>query len=348
MEKKKFRFILLTALFLIINVAIVYAQGTLDPMFRGLANMGLLESINQYPMIWDAIIFLTLFIGLGKKVFEKQFNPKAGGMIGFAFSIIALSGEYTLGFSVTRDFGPWLLLIAIVGLLIFVVKLFVSGGENKAGKIGIATFLFITLLLNAVPFSRDFIIDKSPLLYSLLMLFQMLGMIFGGMYLFRLVSNIGPATPGNAMNTAANTINGLADGGRNLRDAWRNARGQPNQNDLITLTAEIDDFDTEIVNFRRAIGELQQSYNDLHNHRTNGTTPDPNQINRTLSNMQTLRTLITSLNNQYLTIQRNGNFVNLGAPEQTKFNSLRDSLINPGLLLDEATTVLADLAGLGY
>jgi hypothetical protein len=349
MEKKKFRFILLTALFLIINISIVYAQGTLEPMFQGLQNMGLIGSIARYPFIWDAILFISIFIGLGRSVLGPRFNnPAAGGMIGFALSVIMISGEIALDFSITRDFGPWFLIAGVAFLTFFLLKLMISDSENRAGPMGLIIFIFLTMILNGFPQSGEFISQKSPILFSLLMLFQFIGLVFGFIWLFKMVSNLGGASAGGAMNAAADAIKNTAGGFRNMRDEWNNAKGNPDQNEIANLTREIDQLPIKVNAFRTLTSQLDQ----IHNTIINNINHDPNyQIPLDTKNnidikMDNLSSQISSLQKDYLDIQRNSQFVNLNLTEHNKFNNIRNNLIKSNGHLQDATDVLIGLAGL--
>lgn len=342
MEKRKFRFILLASLFLIINISIVYAQGSLGPIFENLENMGLIGSIAQYPFIWDAILFITIFIGLGRSVLGPRFNnPAAGGMIGFALSVIMISGELTLDFSITRDFGPWFLIAGVAFLTFFLLKLMISDSENRAGPMGLIIFIFLTMLLNGFPQSGKFIADKSPLLFSLLTLFQFIGLVFGFIWIFKMVSNLGGASAGSAMSATANAINEMTQGRKDLKDAWRNARGEPDSTEIANLTNEINDFQTHMTDF-----DLLVRQTEVITRTFDQGLVRPDAVNLIRGKMNALQPKITTLNTLYVKIQENAQFINLKIEIQNKFNNLRDKLINPKQLLERASTTLEILAEL--
>ncbi len=251
MNRKKVGILLFFAF--LANLSVVFAQSTLAPMFQSLSNLGLIGSVDKYPYIWDAILFITLFVALGRIIFKDRFSPQAGGVIGFVLSIIMISGELTLKFSVVRELGPWFLIGGVIALVVFLVRImFQEDGNNRTGAMAFGVFIVLTLILNGLPNTGNYLSTRVPLLFSLLMLAQVIALVFSVIWFFRIIGNRGggdgggPGGFGNWLGRRADGINSARDGGRRLRDA---IRGRPTQDDINRLAHRIQVFQGEVARF---------------------------------------------------------------------------------------------------
>jgi hypothetical protein len=245
----KFIFYIIT-FFIISNF--VFAINDLDSIFNNLSNIGLFYSIDNNPFLWDALLFIPVFIVLGKFIFKKQFSGKIGGVIGFALSIIMISGEITLNFSVTKEFGPWFLIAGVAFLLFSLLKLIIHG-KDKKGPISLSIFLFLTIMLNGFGTFNDFILNKSSLLYSFLVLIQTLSMVFAFIWIFKQISNIGK---GNSPNPEPNDPQ--------PNDPINPTPDEPtepiNENELLKL---INDFKSKLQDYENKINQYKIMTDDL-------------------------------------------------------------------------------------
>jgi len=235
-----------------LNTSLVLGQ-SLDDVFETLDDLNLHGSIENYPMIWDAIIFLTLFISIGRVVFEKQFSPAVGGVIGFTMAVFAMSGEIYFGFSIVQMLGPWFIMLCVGAVMYFLFKMF-RGEKSGVGAFGI--FVTLTVVLFGMDGPGEFINNTSPLLYTLLMIIMIVSFVYS---LIRFFSSFGggPDGAGGSGPGAFNRVADAIDGANNMRDRWRNFRGRPDQAQTADLTNNANNFISGVAAYNNTYLQLR-------------------------------------------------------------------------------------------
>ena len=227
---KNKRLILLSAFLL--NIRLVAAQ-SLEGAFSSLANLGLIGSFTAYPEVWDAIIVFTLFIVLGQNILGKHFERRgAGGAIGFAMGGMAIGGMQYLEFSFVRDIGPWVVIIALIGSLIWVVRMFMTD-ENK-GKVGALGIFLITTPLVHIEQIAQFLMDTSGLVMTVITIAHIIAAVMSAVWLItsstsslRKEGESEPGGFGRSLGNAADSINSIRDGKNKLKDAITGKKDEP-------------------------------------------------------------------------------------------------------------------------
>ncbi len=136
-------------------------KGSIETLVQGFPNF--YES--SWPLV-DAIVFLLIFVGLARVVFEKRF-PGQGGKamimgVGLALSLGMVFAEVQYGFSL-KTFGP---MAAGIVLLLMCFMLFHVGkafGFSTGGSIALVVFLGVPLAPQLMPDLAQLIGQVLPL-----------------------------------------------------------------------------------------------------------------------------------------------------------------------------------------
>lgn len=212
MNKRGFLVILLLLL-LVVNVNAVYyvreqgLSGLLNLFDFGsrLGSGGQIVGWYENNAGWfDFFIFLIIFLGLGRAVFGEHFKG-AGGKgvyigIGIFLAFSLLIWEQKSGFSLVGNFGIWALLIFIIVIIFYVYKLIHQISGSSLFSISLAyilLYIFFLILDRWFGMTGDYwIYDIIDTIYfnlgidlfslsGLLFILAILGLIFGGIGLFR-------------------------------------------------------------------------------------------------------------------------------------------------------------------
>ncbi len=248
MKKKRLNI----ALFLfmaVVNIYTVMAANNLQPAFDALTNLGILETVAKYPVIWDAILFTWLFVIVGRNVLGKRLSPQAGTVIGLILGASLLSGEIAFNFSLIKNFGPWVLVAASVAVIFFLVRIFFNEEGNRFGTSALGIFLITSILLYGFPTIGQMLKDTSGFLYGMIVVINTLAMIGAVIWLFRFIF---PARAGGG-NTATGRLGDWlgrqADGRNRLRDGMDQWRNRPTQQDTGQVQAQIRRYQGNVNGF---------------------------------------------------------------------------------------------------
>lgn len=145
--KSKKRFIFLIALFSLICTLAVsaayYYYGSPGYGYGGWDWFNLAQLYDVYYEWFDFVIFLVIFIGLGKEVFGEHFKGGARGVyvgVGFLLALALVWFEEETGFSIIRSLGIYGVLL--LGVIVFFV---LFGLIKKATGSGIFSFSILYL-----------------------------------------------------------------------------------------------------------------------------------------------------------------------------------------------------------
>lgn len=246
--------LLIFAVFIVMNTSLVSAQA-LDDAFSALDDIGLINSFEKYPQIWDAIILLWLLIVMGRQTLGKSLNSvSAGGTIGAVVALMSIGGMQIWGFSLIRDFGIWVVIFAFTFMLISIMRLFIRGeNRTQASALGVAV---VTSFLVGYRDIGEYIKELSPLLYSLVLLIWLISIVMSFVW---------------AIGWTANTATGTVNAARNLFNNFRgnrNPQGPGNQGgqggnqpptpqQANQLIAQVQQFNTAVTQFVGQVNQLR-------------------------------------------------------------------------------------------
>jgi len=316
--------LLIIVIFAVMNVTFVAGQA-LDDAFDALRDSGFIGSFSKFPRVWDAIALFLMFIILGREILSKYMNDSkpAGGTLGAVLAILAFGGLQVMDFSLIEDFGPWVLILALVALLLFFFRLYRSG--EGAGNLGAATtFAVLTLVLHHDKIAVYIKNIGSCIVFVLYALWFISG-IWTVVWVISLLGGGGGAdgnSPGG-LNRAANAINRARDGGRNLRDA---VRGRPSQRSITQLEDRIATLVGQVHTFQLKVDELNGECSPNYSTKDASPMTGPqrtafhNNVARITGEMTPL---VTNISSEIAGILGNTALPNISAAATTQFTNLQ-------------------------
>lgn len=113
---------------------------------------GVLNIYDQYPEWIDFIIFLTIFLGLGKGVFSEHLEGKGATAVytglGIFLAIALLVWERNAGITLVELFGPFAFLFLLLIFNFYIYKWVRDASDVPLLGVGIATGTFYSIFLN--------------------------------------------------------------------------------------------------------------------------------------------------------------------------------------------------------
>ena len=184
--RKRIQWIIL--LFLILftfNSSIISAEeNILNTFFRPFENLDVAGIYDNYSVIIDLIIYLTIFLGLSQAILSKKFQGRGGKAVvisvGLILTIGMITAEKTIGFNI-KTFGPvavWIIIFLIASVLFYTIK-YIGAGNISAGSIAFVITYFIMRSLSPEFFD---LLEKNKYtnwLHSLLFIAVIIAMVKG-------------------------------------------------------------------------------------------------------------------------------------------------------------------------
>ncbi len=165
-KMREFHWLHVVSLFLLIMVAGFLSQGNLTggAFYRdygdgygaggfnffgyggygGFGYFNFSEMYYQYASLIDAVIFLVIFLSLGKSIFGEHFKESKGVYIGIGLflTMSLLLWEERTGFSLVERFGPFVFFIFLIVLIFYVFKWIKEAGAGALFAAAVAYLIF--------------------------------------------------------------------------------------------------------------------------------------------------------------------------------------------------------------